>query len=314
MIQAAALSLAKHLVDNFEAREKKLHERLALLERENERLRSKPTTTSLPLSSVLSNNQSERRVQQKQQQQLDARIDRVTRQRQVRERNVVIVGVSFSDNESDIVIANSFFTQAGVSTAVIRSVHRLSSSKKRNLPSNSNMLLVTLDAGRQEVLDKCRRHGLKGKYELVFAREDRTPSEQAEFNTMRAEMKRKNDELHRAGLLDNPCRYVIHKRERRPVCIDVRESSLQKRYVFERPPTIQRGRENSGREVNGGSRNTRDRDDNGGQERRHGIGELDDLEDNDSLSDPNDLTERLLRLGDPLSPVQTNSRSETSST
>jgi hypothetical protein len=119
MIQAAALSLAKHLLDNFEAREKKLHERLALLERENERLRSKPTMTSQPFSSVLSNNQSERRVQQKQQQQLDARIERVTRQRQVRERNVVIVVLSFSDDESDIVIANSFFTQAGVSTALL---------------------------------------------------------------------------------------------------------------------------------------------------------------------------------------------------
>jgi hypothetical protein len=152
---------------------------------------------------------------------------------------VVIVGLPLLSTESDFGVATSFFASVGVETAVIRSVHRLSSSKKTNVPSNSNMLLVTLDTGRHEVLNKCRRHNLKGKFEKAFAREDRTPGEQAEFNTMRAEMKKKNDELNRAGLLDNPCRYVIHKRERRPVCIDIRESGLQKRYVFKKPTATQ---------------------------------------------------------------------------
>ena len=160
---------------------------------------------------------------------------RFNRQQLLKARNVVIVGLALGDRNTDLEIANTFFCEVGVGAAVIKSVHRLSSSKKINAASNSNMLLVTLEAGRQEVLAKCGRHCLKGKYERVFVREDRTPGEQDEFNRARAVMKLKNDELLKAGRLDHPYRYVLHKRQGRPVCIDVIQSGQQKRYVFANP-------------------------------------------------------------------------------
>ncbi len=115
-------------------------------------------------------------------------------------------------------------------------VRRLKSSIN-NATNNSNILQVSLSNKDEHanVLKTCSRHNLQ-QYSKVFVREDRTPSQQQEFNKNRAEMKKKNDELEAAQLLDTPFRNVIHRRTGRLCCINVEKSNEAKKYVFEPLP------------------------------------------------------------------------------
>jgi hypothetical protein len=163
--------------------------------------------------------------------------DRHNKGAKERETNVVVIGIAESSEVKDDDLIKQFFTEAGFSETAIKHVRRLKSSKNK-VVSNTNVVHVSLinKEERENVLSKCSRHSL-AKYAKVFAREDRTPSEQQEFNENRAEMKRRNDELDEAGLLDEPFRNVIHRRTGEVCCINVDKSNESKKYVFESAAT-----------------------------------------------------------------------------
>ena len=101
-----------------------------------------------------------------------------------------------------------------------------------NSSDTSNIILVSLASKveRDRVLKRCRRHELQDEFKLVFAREDRSPAEQADFNRARKLAGRRNGELR--ARLDNPFRFVVHRGTHKVVLIDVIESGRQRKYVF----------------------------------------------------------------------------------
>jgi hypothetical protein len=176
---------------------------------------------------------SKRPEHREQQQQLCTLIDRQTKDAKDRETNVIISGIEERTDVTDQVQVQQFFTAAGVGGVTPKHVRRLKPSIN-NTTNNSNILQVS-QSNKDEhanVLKTCSRHSLQ-QYSKVFVREDRTPSQQQEFNKTRTEMKKKNDELEAAQLLDTPFRNVIHRRTGRLCCINVDKSNEAKKYVFE---------------------------------------------------------------------------------
>jgi uncharacterized coiled-coil protein SlyX len=154
--------------------------------------------------------------------------------RNERASNVIVVGLDKSETKNDITLLAEFFNACGASF-VINSVRRLNSKTKSSGPT-PNLLKVTFDSedGKNEVLESCYRHSVD-EFKGVFVREDLTPAQQTEFKEQRKTLKALNDELNETGLLDNPFRYVVHRRTKQICCINVEESSNEKRYVFASP-------------------------------------------------------------------------------
>lgn len=159
-----------------------------------------------------------------------------TENRQNRASNVIIVGLPKLDEYDDIIATNKFFNACGIDSAKIGYVSRIKSSKKNNAILNSNIVKVSLinEQSRSEVLQKCSHHNI-AEFKGIFCREDRTRSQQEEFNELRSKMKKLNDQLYAAEVLDRPFRNVIHKRTGEICCIDVQKSNEQHKYVFASP-------------------------------------------------------------------------------
>ena len=143
--------------------------------------------------------------------------------------NVVIIGIKESVEKSDAECVRRFFEAAGAADVVIKDLKRLRAGRNSD---TSNVILISLASKdeRDRVLRHCRRHELENEFKLVFAREDRSPSEQAEFNRARKQAGRRNSELR--ARLDQPFRFVVHKSTRQVVLIDVVESRRQRRYII----------------------------------------------------------------------------------
>ena len=228
MIEAALISALTQMKIISDERENQLLKRIDDLSKKTNDHSNNGGANSI--KTVLTSKAPEHREQRH---QLQSMFDRHNKDTKERETNVVVIGIAESNEVKDDVLIKQFFTAAGVAEIAIKHVRRLKSSKNQ-VVSNSNVVQVSLinKEERENVLSKCSRHSL-AKYAKVFAREDRTPSEQQEFNKNRAEMKRRNDELEEAGLLDEPFRNVIHRRTGRLCCINVEKSNEAKKYVFE---------------------------------------------------------------------------------
>lgn len=155
-----------------------------------------------------------------------------TTDRPDRRRNLVVVGLAKrpSDSRSSSELVSEFFVTACSGPAHIEHA--------RALMANSGLLLVTFTSivEKTRVLRECTNHGLSGQYAKVRVREDLSRAEQVDFKNARDWARKRNAQL--GERLDNPFRYVVHKRTGRPVCIDVKLSTEQKRYVFKQPEQL----------------------------------------------------------------------------
>jgi len=165
-----------------------------------------------------------------------------TQVKQIEQRayNVVVIGIKESDDASDSDKVKNFFSAADVRAEELNAIRNVRRLKKGNNTITSNLILVSLSNqdARSVILDKCRHHRLEGEHQQVFAREDRTPAEQFEFNKTREQARRRNKELEDDGLLDRPFRYIIHRRTGKVDLIDVVESSRLQKYVFKRAADV----------------------------------------------------------------------------
>jgi hypothetical protein len=180
-------------------------------------------------------------VQVQQRHQLLNAVAAETKDRQVRAANVIVVGLKPSEAMDDKTITEKFLQACGLGDVQVAHVRRLNSSRKSSTatsasPTKSNIIQVSLsnENDQEEVLKKCDRHQVE-EYKGVYAREDRTPAQQTEFNDKRVLLKKRNDQLVQAGLLDKPFRNVIHRRTGEICCINVVKSGEEQRYVFESP-------------------------------------------------------------------------------
>ena len=162
------------------------------------------------------------------------------KERAERESNVVVVGLP--NSEDDNAAAAAFFAAIGTQPT-IKSVRRLrgrdQAHGKNTIVNDANkhgLLLVTFASQdeQRKILQRGRHHAA-ADYDKVFVREDRTAAQQAEFVELTKKMRAKNNELQAANLLDQPFRYIIHRRDREVRCIDAKESATQKRCVWRKP-------------------------------------------------------------------------------
>jgi hypothetical protein len=161
--------------------------------------------------------------------------------RKKKESNIVIVGLKESTNLSDEELVNEFFDAIEVSKDEILHVRRY---KKREKTQNSSqqgdqnttervgVIQVVLKSAitQHEALRRGNYHNIEG-FERVYTREDRTPAEQEAINKLFNEKKRKNEELIKAKL-DKPFRWIIHRLTGSVRCIDVEQSSNNKKCMW----------------------------------------------------------------------------------
>jgi hypothetical protein len=240
MIEAAIHSAMKAMAKLFQDREK------LLIDRINEvqvKISSKPSSFSEMVGGG--------RPPREQRQVIASQVLSQVKQIEQRALNVVVIGMKESET-TDFDMVNKFFTEAGVEDGSIRNVRRL---KKGNNTITSNLILVSLTTqeARTAVLDKCRHHKQTGEFQHVFAREDRTPAEQYEFNKTREETRRRNTGLQEVGLLNKPFRYIIHRRTGKVDLIDVVESEKERRYVFRKSSDIDAAKAANTRPTNNNS-------------------------------------------------------------
>ena len=226
MLKAAFVSALETVIRASQETESKLNARIDQLSKDLNKATSTPTTS---FASVLQGKSTEKVQQRHQLVNLVAAENKV---RQDRASNVIIVGLPKSSTREDKDSVNEFFAACGLENVAITHVRRIASSKKETVaPSNIVQVVLSSEKEHAAVLQKCNFHQnehIRG----VFAREDRTPAQQAEFNELRAKLKKHNDELAAAALLDLPFRFVAHRRTGEICCINVVKSREQCRYVF----------------------------------------------------------------------------------
>lgn len=167
-----------------------------------------------------------------------------TKDKNEREKNVVIHGLPQSTSINDTESVSQLFKAVDESNLTLRS-SSLGAIKIKTLrrlkPStstNPGLILVSFfnNADRDKVIKGCTHHKANN-FAKVIIREDRTPSQQAAFTKQRQEIKLLNDELHENKLLEK-YRYIIHKSRKTIVCIDLHRSEATKSYVIVSHNTI----------------------------------------------------------------------------
>jgi hypothetical protein len=234
MIKAALLVALAEEKRSSELKEKALKDKIDLLVKQINELKEIKSTATPSFASLFKDKSDESKQQR---QQLSTFIADQNKNIRSRELSVIVVGLNKSSTVDDKKLVEDFFVATGLEDATgIARVNRLKSSKNKAKLSNSNIIQVSLSnlSSRAEILKKCAHHKQE-IYKGVYVREDRTPEQQTEFNTTRTRLKKLNDQLAAANILDNPFRNVIHRRTGRICCIDVIESTSNKCYVFSSP-------------------------------------------------------------------------------
>ena len=221
-----ALSEVKRVSDSQELTISELRSQIEELNK----VQKKASTLNPSFASVLQGKSAEK-VQQRH--QLINIVAAETENRQNRASNVIVIGLPKSNTIDDKTNIAEFFNACGLLNIEINHVTRINSSKKNETVSNHNIVTVSLlnEKDRANVLQRCNHHHVE-KFKGIFAREDRTPAQQTKFNEQRAKLKKRNDELAAAGILDKPFRNVIHRRTGEICCINVESSNEQRKYVF----------------------------------------------------------------------------------
>lgn len=174
------------------------------------------------------------------------------REREIKAKNVVVRGLKLADetnsNADQVATAatktvQQFVARVTADSAIpvnVSKVHCLPQSKSVNLTNElpiTYAAVVVLESDEQQraLLKVARRHNLQDEeFKGVFAHEDRTKAQQLQHRESLNEARAKNTELDRRGLLDKPFRYVVRAGGVR--CIDVDQSSKQKRSIYRSPP------------------------------------------------------------------------------
>ena len=207
---------------------------------ENEliQLNSSPSTATSTLVSFAAIIAGQYTESKQQQHQLINFIATENKDRQEREQDIIISGLSESPTSNDIDLVKQFFHEVNqsrlspsssrIQASTIKSVRRLKSSNLSS--SNPSLVLVSFSnpSDRDNAIKACSRHRA-ADFANVMVREDRTPAQQAAF--IKQEIRKLNDELETYKLLEQ-YRNVLHKSRNTVVCIDLAKSAAAKNYVI----------------------------------------------------------------------------------
>jgi hypothetical protein len=231
LIKVALITALTEVEKSAAAREKQLTNRIEHLEKQVKFLENSKGNLPGPSFASILSGKSNMPEAAKQHQQLLKLVTSVNKSQKVKESNVIVIGLTNLNKIDERANVENFFIATG--TDEVHVVHAQRLINKKDPSSASQIVKVTLGSplDKEAVLESCRHHTAVN-YENVFVREDRTQAEQLKFNEDRVKMKERNNELMIHNLLDNPFRNVIHRRTGKIVCIDVAESSDQKKYVF----------------------------------------------------------------------------------
>lgn len=172
------------------------------------------------------------------------------REKEIKTKNVVIRGLKLPDEtnltKDEVATAatetvKKFVARvtAGSATEVnVREVHRIHQSKlakDTNISPLSYSAAVVLESDKQQsaLLSVARSHNID-EFKDVFAHEDRTKAQQAQYRDLKSEARAKNAELLIEGKLDKPFRYVVRAGGVR--CIDACQSKENKKSIYCKPP------------------------------------------------------------------------------
>ena len=161
-----------------------------------------------------------------------------TKDRQANEHNVIIIGIQESIEtevakriKEDLKSVEDFFVAVGLDEVEIVKTRRIKSKKLASTVQGILQVVLKSSEDQRKVLARARYHAGEG-FTGVFAREDRTESEQTTFNALNKQKNEKNSQLEKIGVLNKPFRYVIHRRDERVAPINFVESAKRKRSIF----------------------------------------------------------------------------------
>ena len=172
------------------------------------------------------------------------------REKEIKTKNVVIRGLKLPDETNlttdEVATAatetvKKFVARVTADSAKnvnVREVHRIPQSKlskETNVSPLSYSAVVVLESDEQQraLLSVARRHNIE-EYKNVFAHEDRTKAQQAQYRELKSEARAKNAELLIEGKLDKPFRYVVRAGGVR--CIDADRLRENKKSIYCKPP------------------------------------------------------------------------------
>jgi hypothetical protein len=219
-----------------------LQKKLAALEQRVAELEKRPPPPAQRVTTdwaSLVNSKSAEQV--KQRHQLINCIAQDSRDRTIREHNVIIAGLkSATENIDELTTAKDFLNAIGFESSKVHKVRRFRPGK--STPDAPGLLQVQFKnaSDATAALRAGSRHKLAA-YTGVYIREDRTPAQQSEFNDLNDQKKKQNDALEANNLLDQPFRYIIHRITSSVRCIHVQNSATQRKCVFTSPTAAQLG-------------------------------------------------------------------------